>query len=82
MSDRERLLAKIRSRPNSVRFDELTKLLCWYGFELRRVRGSHHLYRRGSFNVVVPRRTPHVHSYVVKQVIQIIDESMAESEES
>lgn len=82
MSNREKLLAKVRNRPSSVRFDELTKLLSWYGFELRRVKGSHHLYQCGPCNVVVPRRTHHVHSYVVKQVIQIIDELIAESEES
>lgn len=80
MNGREKLFSKIRDRPNSVRFDELTKLLSWYGFELRRVKGSHHLYQQGPYNVVVPRRTPHVHSYVVKQVIQIIDEWMAENE--
>jgi predicted RNA binding protein YcfA (HicA-like mRNA interferase family) len=80
VSNREKLLSKIRNRPRSVRFDELTKLLGWYGFELRRVKGSHHVYRRGPHTLVVPRRTPHVHSYVVKQVIQIIDEVIAESE--
>ena len=29
----------------------------------------------------VPRRTPHVHSYVVKQVIEIIEEVMEENQE-
>ena len=82
MSNREKLLSKIRDRPRSVRFAELTKLLEGYGFELRRVKGSHHVYRRGPHTLVVPRRTPHVHSYVVKQVLKIIDEGIAEDESS
>ena len=80
MSNREKLLSKIRARPRSVRFAELTRLLDGYGFELRRVRGSHHVYRRGPHTTVVPRRTPHVHSYVVKKVLQVIDELAAEGE--
>jgi predicted RNA binding protein YcfA (HicA-like mRNA interferase family) len=66
---------------SSTLLGELDKLLGWYGFELRRVKGSHHVYRRGAHTIVVPRRTPHVHSYVVKQVIQMIEEVMAENQE-
>ena len=63
MSNRDVLLSRIRNRHSNVRFDELTKLLGWYGFELRRVKGSHHVYRRGPYTVVVPRRTPHGHEH-------------------
>jgi predicted RNA binding protein YcfA (HicA-like mRNA interferase family) len=80
MTKRGKLLSEIRDRPNSVRFEELTKLLGWYGFELRRVKGSHHLYQRGPHNLVIPRHTPHVHSYVVKQVLKMID-GLAEEKE-
>jgi predicted RNA binding protein YcfA (HicA-like mRNA interferase family) len=80
MSSREKLLAKIRNNPKSVRFDELAKLLGWYGFELRRVRGDHHIYCRGRYMIVVDLQRPHLHSYVVKDALKILDEIMEEEE--
>ena len=82
MSRRETLLARIRNNPKAVRFEDLTKLLEWYGFELKRVRGSHHAYTRGSYNLIVPRRSPHLHSYIVKDTLKILDELLEEAEEA
>ena len=47
MSARDKLLAKLRNNPGGVRFEELTKVLEWYGFELKRARGSHYAFVRG-----------------------------------
>jgi len=80
MGRKEELLAKIRDNPKSVRFDELTKLLTWYGFEFKRSKGSHHMYQRGRYNIVVPRRVPHLHSYVVKQALDILDKILEQEE--
>ncbi len=46
MNRRENLLAKIRNNPRGVKFRDLTKVLEWHGFELRKVTGSHHIYKR------------------------------------
>jgi hypothetical protein len=46
VSRREKLLTKIRTDPRGVRFDELAKLLEWHGFELKRVKGSHHYFAK------------------------------------
>jgi predicted RNA binding protein YcfA (HicA-like mRNA interferase family) len=46
VSRREKLLAKIRNNPKSVRYDELAKVLEWHGFDLRRSKGSHRMYVR------------------------------------
>ena len=81
MSRRAKLLAKIRNNTKCVRFEELDKLLEWYGFELKRVKGSHHSYVRGHHNLTVPRRTPHLRSYIVKQVLEMLDELPEEDEE-
>jgi len=62
MSKREKLLAKIQNNRKEVRFEDLTKVLEWYGFELKRVKGSHHSYVRGHHNLTVSRRTPHLRS--------------------
>ena len=80
MSKREKLLAKIRNNPKEVRFEDLTKVLEWYGFELKRVKGSHHSFVRGQYNLTVSRRTPHLRSYIVKQALQIIDELSEDDE--
>jgi predicted RNA binding protein YcfA (HicA-like mRNA interferase family) len=81
MSKQEKLLAKIRNNPHGVRFEDLTKVLEWYGFELKRIKGSHYSYVRGHHNLTVPRRTPHLRSYIVKQALQIIDELSGEDDE-
>ena len=81
MSTRDKLLARIRNNPRAVRFEDLAKVLEWYGFELKRVKGSHHSYVRGHHNLTVPRRTPHLRSYIVKQALQIIDEISGEDED-
>jgi len=78
MSRREKLLIKLRNSPRGVRFEELAKLLEWYGFELRRVKGSHYSYKCGSHNIVVVRRRHHVHSEAVKEVLRIIGEILEE----
>ena len=74
MSRRQKLLRKISQNPKDVRFEELVKLLEWYGFELKRVRGSHYAYSRGPLNLVIPHRRPHVHSYIVKDVLKALEE--------
>jgi predicted RNA binding protein YcfA (HicA-like mRNA interferase family) len=80
MGRREKLLAKIRNNTKSVRFEELSKLLEWFGFELKRVKGSHYSYVRGHHNLTLPRRKPHLRSYIVKQALEILDE-LPEDEE-
>lgn len=78
MSRRKKLLDKLRHNPKGVRFEELAKLLEWYGFELKRVQGSHYSYKRGSRHIVVVRRAHHVHSEAVREVLGIIDEILEE----
>ena len=41
-----RLLDKAVRQPNNLRFDELVALVEAFGFGLRRIRGSHHMYAR------------------------------------
>jgi predicted RNA binding protein YcfA (HicA-like mRNA interferase family) len=74
MSRRDKLLARIRNNPRGVTFDELTKVLEWHGFELRRSKGSHHVYVRGHYRITVVWRRPHVHPDAVKEALGIIGE--------
>lgn len=77
MSRRDKLLEKIRNNPKGVRFEELDKLLGWYGFERRqRRRGSSHYvyFRRTCPPLTVARHKPHIHSKTVKEALAILDE--------
>ena len=42
--NKRKLLLKVMSRPNSVRFSELETLVEAFGFRLSRTAGSHHIY--------------------------------------
>jgi predicted RNA binding protein YcfA (HicA-like mRNA interferase family) len=74
MTQRDKLLAKIRSHPKNVRFEDLQTLLEHYGYQLVRVSGSHHRYQRqGSPPVTVSRHGTHVHSAAIEEVLRILD---------
>ncbi len=74
MTQRDKLLARIRSHPKNVRFDDLQTLLGYYGYQLVRVSGSHHRYQRqGSPPVTISRHGAHVHSAAVEEVLRILD---------
>lgn len=74
MSRREKLLEKVRNNPRAVTYEELARVLEWHGFQLRRSRGSHHLFKRGRRQITVVYRRPHVHPAAVKEALALIDE--------
>ena len=71
-----KLLAKIRQNTKNVSFGDLQTLLEDFGFELKRVRGSHHVFSGwiGSRRVrlVIPYRRPFVKDAYVKEVLELI----------
>jgi len=75
LSRREKRLQKIRQNPKNVSFDDLKQLLQDYGFELRRVTGSHHIFEytlEGErLKFIVPFGRP-VKPYYIKEAIRII----------
>lgn len=76
MSQRDRLLEKIRNHPKGVSFDDLDSLLRLYGYELKRTSGSHHIYvRQGRPPISVTRHGAQVHSAAVKEVLRMVEES-------
>jgi predicted RNA binding protein YcfA (HicA-like mRNA interferase family) len=74
MSQREKLLSKIRNNPSDVTFADLTATLKGLGFPLVRTTGSHHFYRVGKRSVIVPRHGAKVKTYVVQQALDASDE--------
>ena len=45
MSKKEKLLRKAIESPENLRFNELRTLLRYYGFEWRRTKGDHEIYK-------------------------------------
>ena len=83
MTRRHKLLLRIRNSPRNVTLRDLAKLLKAYGFSLRRVKGSHHIFDGHvagcKLHLSVPFAQPIKEAYV-KDVLELIDQ--IESEES
>lgn len=46
MLDRDAILSRARANPAALRFVELCWLAERYGWQLARIRGSHHIYKK------------------------------------
>lgn len=76
-SQRAELWARLRDREmRNIGFDEFCRLVEAFGFELRRVSGSHHIYRHPS----VPRplslqpRAGEAKPYQIRQFLEIVEQ--------
>jgi predicted RNA binding protein YcfA (HicA-like mRNA interferase family) len=73
----EKDLTRIKQNPKGVRFKELERVIFKAGYKRINIRGSHHIYKRGSkiLTVVRPHRGhKHCHWLDVKDVIRILEE--------
>lgn len=75
MSRFEKLLARIRSLDHNLRFEELRKILEFYGYTMKETRGgsSHVTFRKpGSLPITIPRHGPIKIPYVrmIKDIIE------------
>ena len=74
MTQRDKLVERLRQHPKGVTLEELDRVLRMSGFVLVRVRGSHHVYHRpGGPSVTVASHGPHVNSDAVREVLRYID---------
>jgi hypothetical protein len=77
MSRQDKLLEKVRNSPKAVRFEDLDRLLTFFGFERRQPGGgsSHYVYFRRPYPpFTVARHKPHIHCKTVKEALAILDE--------
>ena len=72
MTQRDKLLAKIQKNPRNAVFEEVETLLRQHGFTLARVRGSHHRYKRGAFQVTLARHGARLSEYEVRLVLDAV----------
>ena len=75
MSKRGKLLQKLKQSPNNVTFDQVRSLLESESFQLERISGSHHVFKKDDIIFVLPVHQNRVKIVYVKRVIEIIEEN-------
>ncbi len=78
MSRMDKLRSRLFSRPSDFTWDELTKLLGGYGFELYKNKGSRRKFIHAEPSVMINLHEPHpdkvLKRYVINQVIEKLEE--------
>ncbi len=82
MSKFEKLLQKIKNNPKQVRFEELDKILLKSGFTRRQPSSgsSHYIYTKGSIQISVPYRQPHIKTFYVERAIKILEGEISDEQ--
>lgn len=72
----DKLLKKARDNPGGLTFTEASALAECYGFELARVKGSHHVYKKpGRMELVnLQSQSGEAKAYQVRQILAVIDQ--------
>ncbi|MFZ4557292.1 MAG: type II toxin-antitoxin system HicA family toxin [Pseudanabaena sp.] len=73
MSKKDKLLELLKNSPNNVTFGDIRKLLELEGFDLDRITGSHHIFKRDEIVLVIPVHNNRVKSVYVKRVVELIE---------
>jgi predicted RNA binding protein YcfA (HicA-like mRNA interferase family) len=76
MSKRKKLLRRIQNNPKDVSFEDLRKLLEWYGFELKRMKGSHCSFKglvEGRWELLVIPEDQPLKPVYVKKALNLIE---------
>jgi predicted RNA binding protein YcfA (HicA-like mRNA interferase family) len=73
MRKKDKLLELLKNSPNNVTFGDIRKLLELEGFDLDRITGSHHIFKRDEIVLVIPVHNNRVKSVYVKRVVELIE---------
>ena len=75
MSRREKLLEKLKSNPQKIRFEEVDKVLLSTGFTKRQPRrgSSHFTYTLNDIMITIPYKKPYIKSRYIKEVVDLLD---------
>ena len=72
---KQKLLTRLKNTPSGATFDDIRSLLVQEGFQLDRVTGSHHIFRKAGITFVIPVHANRVKSVYVKRVIKLVEET-------
>ena len=76
---KQKLLEHLTNNPKNATFDDLRALLLYEGFELERVTGSHHIFKRADVRFVIPVHANRVKSVYVRRVIALIKQAKGDT---
>jgi len=76
---RRKLLERLKNNPQGATFDDIRRLLSQEGFELDRVTGSHHIFKRSGITFVIPVHRNRVKRVYVKRLIELIEDAEGKS---
>ena len=82
--NKRRLLARVAGNPAGARFEEMRSLVEAFGFQLARVKGSHHIYTRLGVPELVNLQNVGgmAKAYQVRQFLKIVERRDLNLEES
>lgn len=83
MSRWDKLLARVKELSKDLRFDELRKILEWYGYEMHAPRGgsSHYTFRKpGCSLITIPKHEP-IKKVYVKLVREVVEREASNHED-
>ena len=68
----EKIIEKMERQPNGVRYNEISKVLNKYGYELVRSKGSHRHFRNNQGDVITIKEETPLKAVYVKDVLKRI----------
>jgi predicted RNA binding protein YcfA (HicA-like mRNA interferase family) len=80
MSKKGKLLERLKNNPAGATFAEIRNLLSQEGFQLDRVAGSHHIFKRGAVIFVIPVHNNRVKAVYVKRMIELIEQAQGKEQ--
>ncbi len=73
MTRKIKQIDKIKANPKDVKFSDLVILLKEFGFDLKRIKGSHHVYNRDDVTFIVPVHKNRIKEIYVKRILSLIE---------
>ena len=74
MAGAKKIVEKMKSQPNGIRFDEAVKVLNHYGYKKVRVKGSHHQFRNDEGDLTTIQYGNPIKQAYVKDILKRIGE--------
>ena len=80
---KRKILAKVLTSSKNIRFNEFVELVEAFGFELDRIRGSHHIFKHPKIRELINIQNVkgNVKPYQIKQFLAIVEKYNLELEE-
>jgi hypothetical protein len=75
LSRKQKLLEKIKSNPQKIRFEEVDRFLLSVGFDKRQPRGgsSYFTYTFEDMIITIPYKRPYVKTKYIKDVVELLE---------